>query len=137
MELEQVTQIVADFIAEADYVTNAAPISDRVWELECENEVDIVITFHAEQQRLELMSVLGTPDAENRVSVYATFLTANGLTHRNAGIRLMLDAPQGDVIQECDIPIMGLDPRTLLDTTRIFAERGHRGRQIVLGQTTA
>lgn len=132
MELEQVTQVIADFVAHADYVTAAGTISDGIWGLECA-EVEILITYHPEQQRLALMSELGTPVAEDRTGTYATFLTASAMPKRTGGIRVLLDQPGGDLMQECDIRINELTASVLADRTRRFLEYTERGRRLVAG----
>ena len=130
MELEQVTQIITDFVAKAHYVTAAGTISDGTWGLEC-NGVEILLTFHPEQQRLQLMAELGTPGADSRESTYATFLTANSLPGRTGGIRVLLDQPGGNLTQECDLPINQLSSAVLADRAQHFLEFTQRGRSIV------
>ena len=130
MEIEQVTKLVGEFTEMADFVEAFDELEEGYWGVRC-GRVDVAIAFNSEAETLTLQAILGRPAEVDRLPVYMALLGITGQARRGRGIRMALDGPGGDVIQECSIALENLDERKLEDITSFFCAKATRGMKLM------
>lgn len=128
MQLKQVQSLIAQLAESAEFIQNFGTIADGVWGIEC-GDIDIVFTHDAENDRLNLMTALGPVPQNDLVGTYTALLQFNADSLANRGIRRCID-PEGDVLQECDLPLQALEQR-LAGTVEHFLNQSREGLSLI------
>lgn len=72
--------------------------SENSWSIGVSNEQEIGISFCASPDRLLLTSIIGSPEAPDRLAAYTTMLCSNLLYAEEKSLRIALTGPEGDLI---------------------------------------
>ena len=115
---EQVAAFISEFAESSSLVDTFAEIQDGVWGFEC-GVVDVALSLNARKDMLILESVVDVAADTDRSQLYRALLSAT-VSQSIPRIRMSLDAPGGDVVQELDVPLADLDNAGLHDAVHHF-----------------
>lgn len=130
MTLEEFGTLLEALAGTTEFLTGFARVEDHLWGLES-GDTEVTVTFHPDRNIVTLETPLGKPAESDRTAVYAVLLTVTGTPQGQRRIRMALDGPDGDVLQERDLQLGTLDSEQLLADLADFFDKSSRGRQLV------
>lgn len=104
---------------------------DNLWVLVLRDDVVLFVDYVPEDQRLWLSAEVGVPSPADRFHLYELMLQYNARWQETGGVRLVLDGPEGGVVQAYDMPTVGLGLHHLQNVIRNFSDMLEGWRKIV------
>ena len=104
---------------------------DNLWVLVVRDDVVVFVDYVPEDRRLRLTAEIGVPSPADRLQLYELMLQYNARWKETGGVRLVLDGPEGGVVQAYDLPVAGLDLHRLQNVIRNFGDMLEGWRKIV------
>lgn len=136
-DVEQVRVLLAELGPVLDLAGVHEQADANTWSLTAQDKTVIFVEFMPDDDRLWLSGEVATPRPEERARLYPLMLQYNAQWQQTGGVRLVLDGPEGAIVQACDIPASGLDLPRLSATVRDFRDMLDGWRQIVAGGSRA
>ena len=135
MSLETVKQLMSEIGPLLDNLVEIHEFESETmeWELVFEEGIGIVVQYSQAARKLVFTINVGDPAAENRLELYDSLLTFNGLGEETDGIRLGLDAPEGAVLVMFDLFATDLDAPTLKSVLENLVVTGLTWSELVGG----
>jgi hypothetical protein len=106
----------------------------NAWTLTTQAGAVFFLDYRPDDDRLWLSADAGTPRPDNRAELYPLMLTYNAQWQRTGGVRIALDAPEGEVVLAYDMPASGLDLPRLCAVIGNFQDMLDVWRDIVAGK---
>lgn len=102
-----------------------------LWTLVTQGKTVIFAEYAPDDDRLWLSADVGPLQPGDRLRLYELMLQYNARWQQTGGVRLALDAPEGDVVLAYDLPAAGLDLHRLQNVIRNFCAALEGWRRIV------
>ena len=108
-ERDQIRLLMAEIGPMLDLAEVYESADGNSWTLTNQDGGQIFVEFMPDDDRLWLSADVGTPRAEDCTRLYSLLLQYNARWRETGGVRLVLDAPEGTVVQAYDMPAAQLD----------------------------
>jgi hypothetical protein len=128
---ERIEQLMADVGPVADLCAVEYYASESVWHIAVDEETAVYADLAPSRGVMVLSAEVGKPDAGDLKTLYELFLRYAHVWDANDGLRMSLDAPDGDVWLSFDCAAQDMTAAELGRTLRAFAGRVKAWREIV------
>ena len=106
-------------------------VQEGHWTVVYDEQTIVELCYQAERHCLELSLELGSPPEERQADTYRYLMAYSALTDQTGGIRIVLDAPDGALVQLFDLFTEDLDRVTLQAVLTNFIETARAWRTVV------
>lgn len=113
MSLKNIESLMNEIGPAVDQIDSVDAFEGAEWELVLEGGGGIVVAYSEAARKLTFLTNLGQPEEEQRLAVYDTLLSYNGMWQETDGVRFALDGPDGAVLMLFDLFTTDLDAPTL------------------------
>lgn len=129
--IEQIEILMAQVGPLLDPLAIDAFVEDRVWGIALEEDQLVFVKFNEKKNCLVFSIDLGQPPAGDRSLLYEILLQINFHWDATGGVRMGVNAPDGEVVQAFEIGADELDAARLSETLSSFAEVAVAWREVV------
>ncbi|MGV3662259.1 MAG: type III secretion system chaperone [Prosthecobacter sp.] len=129
--LEQMQRLIEELGPATDEVLEVQQHGDTSWALVIDDTTAFYLDFVADRQVLILSTDLGTPEEDSRDSAYQIALLSNFNWSQSGGIKLGLEAPDGNLVLMFEVNAASLDLTTLQQALGFFAEKNLAWRTLI------
>jgi hypothetical protein len=134
IDSERVRTLMTDIGPAMDLADVSEAADGGPWALGDQDGTVIYVENIPEEDRLWLSADVGAPRAEERTRLYELILLYNAQWRQKGGVRIVLDAPEGRIVQAFDVVASGLDVPRLRTLLVNFRRTLDGWRKIVAGE---
>lgn len=129
--LEQIERLVQGLGPVLDPVAIDFAEEERIWGIEMEEDLAVIIQFDEQKNCLVLSCELESPPEDDRTSLYETLMQLNYHWEVTGGIRMAIDGPRGNIVQLFEIGADDLDIQKLSTLVGAFSGTARVWRRII------
>jgi hypothetical protein len=134
IDSERVRTLMTDIGPAMDLADVSEAAEGGPWALGDQDGTVIYIENVPEEDRLWLSADVGAPRVEDRTRLYELILLYNAQWRQTGGVRIVLDSPEGRIVQAFDVVASGLDVPRLRTILVNFRRTLDGWRKIVAGE---
>ena len=122
--LQQTQQLIEELGPASEELAEVLQHGESAWSVIFEDDKSVDLDFMEDQNKLVLSMELGAPPEDRRASTYEFILLYNFSWKESGGIKMGLDAPEGNVVMMFELNTAGLELQTLQNVLMSFFEKG-------------